>query len=96
MRNVNGGHMLRYLQQNGAMLFFAAVYIPHLPWPVLRRANKSPRRSDVGSSGIFIYLAMMATAFMGGYVLPWGSDVFLGVQLVCYRSVGRGRASAIG
>jgi hypothetical protein len=27
MRNVNGGHMLRYLHQNGAMLFFAAVYL---------------------------------------------------------------------
>ena len=26
MRNVNGGHMIRYLHQNGASLFFIAVY----------------------------------------------------------------------
>ena len=26
MRNVNGGHMLRYLHANGASLFFVAVY----------------------------------------------------------------------
>ena len=46
MRNVNGGHMLRYLHQNGAMLFFAAVYI-HIFRGLYYGSYKSPRESDV-------------------------------------------------
>ena len=49
MRNVNGGHMLRYMHQNGASLFFVAVYIAHLPRPLLRLLQGARARSP-GSS----------------------------------------------
>jgi ubiquinol-cytochrome c reductase cytochrome b subunit len=46
MRNVNGGYMLRYMHQNGASLFFVAVYPAHLPRPLLR-VLQGPARGDV-------------------------------------------------
>ncbi|CUX83802.1 MAG: ubiquinol-cytochrome c reductase cytochrome b subunit PetB [Roseibaca calidilacus] len=79
MRNVNGGHMLRYLHQNGAMLFFAAVYI-HIFRGLYYGSYKSPREVT-WIIGMFIYLAMMATAFMG-YVLPWGQMSFWGATVI--------------
>ncbi|NBB99205.1 MAG: cytochrome b [Alphaproteobacteria bacterium] len=79
MRNVNGGHMLRYLHQNGAMLFFAAVYI-HIFRGLYYGSYKSPREVT-WILGMFIYLAMMATAFMG-YVLPWGQMSFWGATVI--------------
>jgi ubiquinol-cytochrome c reductase cytochrome b subunit len=79
MRNVNGGHMLRYMHQNGAMLFFAAVYI-HIFRGLYYGSYKSPREVT-WIIGMFIYLAMMATAFMG-YVLPWGQMSFWGATVI--------------
>ena len=79
MRNVNGGFMLRYLHQNGAMLFFAAVYI-HIFRGLYYGSYKSPREVT-WIIGMFIYLAMMATAFMG-YVLPWGQMSFWGATVI--------------
>ena len=71
--------MLRYLHQNGAMLFFAAVYI-HIFRGLYYGSYKSPREVT-WIIGMFIYLAMMATAFMG-YVLPWGQMSFWGATVI--------------
>jgi ubiquinol-cytochrome c reductase cytochrome b subunit len=79
MRNVNGGHMLRYIHQNGSMLFFAAVYI-HIFRGLYYGSYKSPREVT-WIIGMLIYLAMMATAFMG-YVLPWGQMSFWGATVI--------------
>lgn len=79
MRNVNGGYMLRYLHQNGAMLFFAAVYI-HIFRGLYYGSYKSPREIT-WIIGMLIYLLMMATAFMG-YVLPWGQMSFWGATVI--------------
>ncbi len=79
MRNVNGGYMLRYLHQNGAMLFFAAVYI-HIFRGLYYGSYKTPREVT-WIIGMLIYLAMMATAFMG-YVLPWGQMSFWGATVI--------------
>jgi len=79
MRNVNHGHMLRYMHQNGAMLFFAAVYI-HIFRGLYYGSYKSPREVT-WIIGMLIYLLMMATAFMG-YVLPWGQMSFWGATVI--------------
>jgi ubiquinol-cytochrome c reductase cytochrome b subunit len=79
MRNVNGGHMLRYLHMNGASLFFIAVYA-HIFRGLYYGSYKEPREVT-WIIGILIYLAMMATAFMG-YVLPWGQMSFWGATVI--------------
>ena len=79
MRNVNGGAVLRYLHQNGASLFFVAVYA-HIFRSLYYGSYKSPREVT-WIIGILIYLAMMATAFMG-YVLPWGQMSFWGATVI--------------
>ncbi len=79
MRNVNGGYMLRYLHANGASLFFLAVYI-HIFRGLFYGSYKAPREVT-WIIGMLIYLAMMATAFMG-YVLPWGQMSFWGATVI--------------
>ncbi|TVS03787.1 MAG: cytochrome b [Rhodobacteraceae bacterium] len=79
MRNVNGGAMMRYLHQNGAMLFFFAVYL-HMFRSMYYGSYKAPREIT-WIIGMLIYLAMMATAFMG-YVLPWGQMSFWGATVI--------------
>ncbi|MBK1635320.1 cytochrome b [Rhodovulum adriaticum] len=79
MRDVNGGHFLRYLHSNGASLFFIAVYL-HIFRGIYYGSYKSPREVT-WIIGILIYLAMMATAFMG-YVLPWGQMSFWGATVI--------------
>ncbi|MCC6305336.1 MAG: cytochrome b N-terminal domain-containing protein [Rhodobacteraceae bacterium] len=79
MRDVNGGHMLRYIHQNGAMFFFAAVYL-HIFRGLYYGSYKAPREVT-WIIGMLIYLAMMATAFMG-YVLPWGQMSFWGATVI--------------
>ncbi|MFV0513517.1 MAG: cytochrome b [Jhaorihella sp.] len=79
MRNVNGGHMLRYLHANGASLFFFAVYI-HIFRGLFYGSYKSPREIT-WIIGMLIFLAMMATGFMG-YVLPWGQMSFWGATVI--------------
>jgi ubiquinol-cytochrome c reductase cytochrome b subunit len=79
MRNVNGGHMIRYLHQNGASLFFLAVYL-HIFRGLYYGSYKTPREVT-WIIGILIYLLMMATAFMG-YVLPWGQMSFWGATVI--------------
>jgi ubiquinol-cytochrome c reductase cytochrome b subunit len=79
MRDVNGGHMLRYLHANGASLFFIAVYI-HIFRGLYYGSYKSPREVT-WIIGMLIYLVMMATGFLG-YVLPWGQMSFWGATVI--------------
>jgi ubiquinol-cytochrome c reductase cytochrome b subunit len=79
MRNVNGGHMIRYLHQNGASLFFFAVYL-HIFRGLYYGSYKAPREVT-WIVGMLIYVLMMATAFMG-YVLPWGQMSFWGATVI--------------
>ncbi|WP_209425963.1 cytochrome b N-terminal domain-containing protein [Pararhodobacter sp. SW119] len=79
MRNVNGGHMLRYIHQNGSMLFFLAVYL-HIFRGMYYGSYKTPREVT-WIIGMLIYVLMMATAFMG-YVLPWGQMSFWGATVI--------------
>lgn len=79
MRNVNYGWLLRYMHANGASMFFAVIYA-HIARGLFYGSYKSPREM-VWFLGIFIFLAMMATAFMG-YVLPWGQMSFWGATVI--------------
>ena len=79
MRDVNYGWLLRYLHANGASMFFILVYI-HIFRGLYYGSYKSPREI-LWWVGILIYLAMMATGFMG-YVLPWGQMSFWGATVI--------------
>ena len=78
-RDVNGGALLRDLHMNGASLFFVAVYL-HIFRGLYYGSYKAPREIT-WIIGILIYVAMMATAFMG-YVLPWGQMSFWGATVI--------------
>ncbi|MEX0971122.1 MAG: cytochrome b N-terminal domain-containing protein [Paracoccaceae bacterium] len=79
MRDVRGGYMLRYLHANGASLFFIAVYI-HIFRGLFYGSYKAPREIT-WIIGMLIYVAMMATGFLG-YVLPWGQMSFWGATVI--------------
>lgn len=79
MRDVNGGWFLRYLHMNGASMFFIAVYI-HMARGLYYGSYKNPREL-LWILGVFIFLLMMATGFMG-YVLPWGQMSFWGATVI--------------
>jgi quinol-cytochrome oxidoreductase complex cytochrome b subunit len=79
MRDVNYGWLLRYLHMNGASMFFIVVYI-HIFRNLYFGSYKSPREI-LWWIGIAIYLAMMATGFLG-YVLPWGQMSFWGATVI--------------
>ena len=79
MRDVNGGYMLRYLHANGATLFFFAVYL-HIFRGLYYGSYKTPREVT-WIIGMLIFLAMMATGFLG-YVLPWGQMSFWGATVI--------------
>ena len=79
MRDVNGGWALRYIHANGGSLFFFAVYI-HIFRGLYYGSYKAPREIT-WIIGMLIYLAMMATGFLG-YVLPWGQMSFWGATVI--------------
>jgi ubiquinol-cytochrome c reductase cytochrome b/c1 subunit len=79
MRDVNYGWLMRYLHMNGASMFFIVVYI-HIFRGLYYGSYKAPREM-LWILGVFILLAMMATAFMG-YVLPWGQMSFWGATVI--------------
>jgi ubiquinol-cytochrome c reductase cytochrome b subunit len=79
MRNVNYGWLLRYTHAVGASMFFATIYI-HMARSLYYGSYKSPREL-VWFFGLFIFLATMATAFMG-YVLPWGQMSYWGANVI--------------
>jgi ubiquinol-cytochrome c reductase cytochrome b subunit len=70
MREVSYGWLLRYLHAVGASAFFVVVYL-HMYRALMYGSYKAPREL-LWLFGMFIYLALMAEAFMG-YVLPWGN-----------------------
>jgi ubiquinol-cytochrome c reductase cytochrome b/c1 subunit len=78
-RDVNYGWMLRNFHAVGASMFFIAVYI-HIFRGLYYGSYKAPREV-LWILGVFIFLAMMATAFMG-YALPWGQMSFWGVTVI--------------
>ncbi len=79
MRNVNGGHMIRYFHMNGASLFFFAVYM-HIFRGLYYGSYKAPREIT-WIIGMLIYILMMGAGFMG-YVLPWGQMSFHGTAVI--------------
>ena len=79
MRDVNGGHMIRYFHSNGASLFFFAVYM-HIFRGLYYGSYKAPREIT-WIIGMLIYLMMMGAGFMG-YVLPWGQMSFHGTAVI--------------
>jgi ubiquinol-cytochrome c reductase cytochrome b subunit len=79
MRDVNGGHMLRYFHANGASLMFVAVYL-HIFRNLYYGSYKTPREITY-IIGILMFVLMMGIAFMG-YVLPWGQMSFHGTSVI--------------
>ena len=79
VRDVNYGWLLRNLHMNGASMFFLVVYI-HIFRGLYFGSYKAPREL-LWMIGVTIYVAMMATAFMG-YVLPWGQMSFWGATVI--------------
>ena len=79
MRDVNYGWLLRHLHMNGASMFFVLVYT-HMFRGLYYGSYKAPREL-LWWVGVVIFLAMMATAFMG-YVLPWGQMSFWGATVI--------------
>ena len=79
MRDVNWGWLLRYMHANGGSMFFLAVYI-HIARGMYYGSYKAPREI-LWILGVLIFLAMMATAFMG-YSLVWGQMSFWAVTVI--------------
>ena len=79
MRNVNHGWLIRYIHANGASMFFLAVYI-HIFRGMYYGSYKYPRELN-WILGVFIFLLMMATSFLG-YTLPWGQMSYWGATVI--------------
>lgn len=79
MRNVNYGWLIRYTHAVGASMFFMVVYL-HIMRGLYYGSYKAPREI-LWWFGIIIFIAMMATAFMG-YVLPWGQMSYWGATVI--------------
>lgn len=79
MRDVPYGDVLRYMHSTGASAFFVVVYL-HMFRGMMYGSYKAPREL-VWLFGMFIYVLLMAEAFMG-YVLPWGQMSYWGAQVI--------------
>jgi ubiquinol-cytochrome c reductase cytochrome b/c1 subunit len=79
MRDVNYGWLLRYIHQNGASMFFIAVYI-HMFRGLYYGSYKAPREV-LWIIGVLLFLLLVATAFLG-YVLPWGQMSFWAATVI--------------
>lgn len=79
MREVDYGYILRYMHSTGASAFFIVVYM-HMFRGMMYGSYQKPREL-LWLFGMFIYLALMAEAFMG-YVLPWGQMSYWGAQVI--------------
>lgn len=79
MRDVNWGWLIRYMHSTGASAFFIVVYL-HMFRGLMYGSFKKPREL-IWLFGIFIFLALMAEAFMG-YLLPWGQMSYWGAQVI--------------
>jgi quinol-cytochrome oxidoreductase complex cytochrome b subunit len=79
MRDVNYGWFMRYIHSNGASLFFIVVYA-HM-FRALYYGSYARLNKQTWILGVTIYIAMMATAFLG-YVLPWGQMSLWGATVI--------------
>jgi ubiquinol-cytochrome c reductase cytochrome b subunit len=79
MRDVPYGWLIRYIHSTGATAFFIVVYL-HMLRGLMYGSYKQPREL-LWLFGMFIYLALMAEAFMG-YLLPWGQMSYWGAQVI--------------
>jgi ubiquinol-cytochrome c reductase cytochrome b subunit len=79
MRDVPYGWLIRYMHSTGATAFFIVVYL-HMLRGLMYGSYKKPREL-IWLFGMFIYLALMAEAFMG-YLLPWGQMSYWGAQVI--------------
>ncbi len=79
MREVRFGWLLRYLHTIGASAFFIVIYL-HMFRALMYGSYKTPREL-LWLFGMFIYLALMAEAFLG-YVLPWGNMSYWAAQVI--------------
>ncbi|MDM8560416.1 cytochrome b N-terminal domain-containing protein [Candidatus Parabeggiatoa sp. HSG14] len=79
MRDVEYGWLIRYLHSTGASFFFIMVYL-HMFRAMLYGSYRKPREL-LWILGMFIYLCLMAEAFLG-YLLPWGQMSFWGAQVI--------------
>lgn len=79
MRDVDWGWLIRYLHATGASMFFVVVYL-HMFRGLIYGSYQKPREL-IWIFGCFIYVALMAEAFMG-YLLPWGQMSFWGAQVI--------------
>ena len=79
MRDVPYGWLIRYMHSTGATAFFVVVYL-HMLRALMYGSYKKPREL-IWLFGMFIYLCLMAEAFMG-YLLPWGQMSYWGAQVI--------------
>ncbi len=79
MRDVDWGWLIRYLHSTGSSAFFIVVYL-HMFRGLMYGSYQKPREL-IWIFGMFIFLALMAEAFMG-YLLPWGQMSFWGAQVI--------------
>jgi ubiquinol-cytochrome c reductase cytochrome b subunit len=79
MRDVNNGWLVRYLHSNTASAFFFLVYL-HIGRGLYYGSYKAPR-TLVWTIGTVLFIAMMATAFLG-YVLPYGQMSLWGATVI--------------
>ena len=79
MRDVEWGWLIRYIHSTGASAFFIVVYL-HMFRALMYGSYRGPREL-LWLIGMFIYLALMAEAFMG-YMLPWGQMSYWGAQVI--------------
>jgi ubiquinol-cytochrome c reductase cytochrome b subunit len=79
MRDVEWGWLIRYIHSTGASMFFVVVYL-HMFRGLMYGSYRKPREL-IWIFGMFIYLALMAEAFMG-YLLPWGQMSYWGAQVI--------------
>jgi len=78
-RDVPYGWLMQSTHAVGASMFFLAVYM-HIFRALYYGSYKAPREV-LWIIGCLIYLAMMATAFLG-YTLPWGQMSFWGATVI--------------
>nr|ALJ53359.1 cytochrome b [Nycticebus bengalensis] len=76
-RDVNYGWIIRYIDANGASMFFFCLFI-HIGRGLY---YGSFTLLDTWNIGVMLLIAVMATAFMG-YVLPWGQMSFWGATVI--------------
>ena len=79
MRDVDYGWLIRYMHSTGASAFFIVVYL-HMFRGLMYGSYRQPREL-LWLIGMFIYVGLMAEAFLG-YLLPWGQMSYWGAQVI--------------